>query len=200
MKYALSVIFIVFMVSLTYGQKARKMKTVFDGTDFSCWQLPDGNIWWTIKDGTLWARSDPEQKGSILWTKKRYKDFVIQLDFKFGEGTIDSGVFMRGDDEKNAQIQIGISGSLKRDMTGSPYVPKKGYPVEAQGVADLLKKDDWNSLKAMATGNTYTVWLNGKWVMDYTLEDANLKGSVGLQLHPSRDMTIQFRNIAIGKL
>ncbi|WP_223170214.1 3-keto-disaccharide hydrolase [Maribacter aquimaris] len=176
------------------------MKSIFNGKDLKQWNTPEGNIWWSVDAGVLWAKSDLEKQGSILWTKKNYKDFVVQMDFKFGEGTIDSGIFMRGDDEKNAQIQIGESGSLKRDMTASPYVPKSGYPVEAHGIQELLKLDDWNTIKAMARGNTYKVWLNGKEVMNYTLENANLKGPIGIQLHPNREMSIQFKNIFVARL
>ena len=184
-----------------FGQVTEsEMKTIFDGDNLDYWEVPESNVWWTMDAGTLWAKSDPDKIGSILWTKKKYKDFVVQMDFKFGEGTIDSGIFMRGDDEKNAQIQIGESGSLKRDMTASPYVPKQGYPVEAEGIKELLKMSDWNTIKAMTIGNTYKVWLNGKEVMNYTLEDANLEGPIGIQLHPGRDMTIQFKNILAGEL
>ncbi len=195
---------LVFMFALAFSvsgqERTPKMKAIFDGDDLKHWQIPKNNVWWSIDDGVLWAKSDPDKKGSILWTKKKYKDFVVQLDFKFGEGTIDSGVFMRGDDARNPQIQIGESGSLKRDMTASPYVPKQGYPVEATGIKDILKPNEWNTIKAMAVGNTYKVWLNGKEVMNYTLEDANLKGPIGIQLHPNRDMSIQFKNVVIAKL
>ena len=200
MKYLISFIFSLILVSNILGQEAdEKMEAIFDGTNLDYWQVPDENPYWLVEGNTLWAKSDPEQKGSILWTKKKYKDFVVQLDFKFGEGTIDSGIFMRGEDEKNPQIQIGISGSLKRDMTASPYVPKSGYPVEADGIKDILKLNDWNTLKAKAVGNKYTAWLNGKEVMNYTLENANLEGPIGLQLHPNREMTIQFRNIMVSE-
>ena len=176
------------------------METIFDGDDFDHWQIPKDNVWWTMDKGSLWAKSDPEQKGSILWTKENYKDFIVQMDFKFGEGTVDSGIFMRGDDERNPQIQIGESGSLKRDMTASPYVPKSGYPVEAKGIEALLKMNDWNTIRAKAIGNTYSVWLNGKEVMQYILVDANLEGPIGIQLHPNREMTIQFKNILVTRL
>jgi hypothetical protein len=201
MRLLFSLIFTLVMAVNGFGQSSEPMmKSIFNGKDLKQWNIPEGNIWWTMDAGTLWAKSDPDKKGSILWTKKKYKDFVVQLDFKFGEGTVDSGIFMRGDDEKNAQIQIGESGSLKRDMTASPYVPKSGYPVEAQGIKELLKLNDWNTIKAMAKGNTYKVWLNGKEVMNYTLENANLKGPIGIQLHPNREMSIQFKNILVARL
>ncbi|MCB0633735.1 MAG: DUF1080 domain-containing protein [Lewinella sp.] len=188
-------------LTTAWGQsKAPKMKSIFNGKTFKNWEVPENNIWWTIHDGILSTKNGPDKKGSILWTKKQYKDFVVQLDFKFGDGTIDTGIFMRGDGEDAPQIQIGESGSLKRDMTGSPYVPKKGYPVEAEGVKELLKMDDWNTIKAQAVGNVYTVWLNGKKVMTYTMEGAKLEGPIGLQLHPGREMAVDFRNISVAKL
>lgn len=196
----LIVLGILISIGVQGQTKEAKMKSMFNGKDLGQWQVPDNNVWWTVKDGVLYAKSDATKTGSNIWTKSKYKDFVVQLDFKFGEGTVDSGIFMRGEDDKNPQIQIGISGSLKRDMTASPYVPKKGYPIEAEGIQQLLKQDDWNTLKARAVGNTYTVWLNGKEVMNYTLENANLEGPVGLQLHPGKDMSIAFRNIYLAKL
>lgn len=172
-------------------------KNYFDGSNLSKWIIPENNIWWTIEDDIMKVKSGPDQKGSTLWTQDQFDNFRVRLQFKFGPGIVDSGIFMRGDDSKNPQIQIGISGSLKRDMTGSPYVPKQGYPKEATLVGSLLKKDDWNNMEIETIGNRYRVWLNGQQVMNYTLEDANLKGPVGLQLHGNRTMEIWYKSIEI---
>ena len=184
------------------GQDAAKakMKTVFKGKNLKGWIVPNNNIWWTAENGILHCKSGPNLKGSTLWTKKRYKDFVVELDFLFGDGTIDTGIFMRGDGPNSPQIQIGISGSLKRDMTGSPYVPKQGYPKEATKSKEALKENDWNTIRAQAIGNVYNVWLNGVHVMAYTMEHPLLEGPVGLQLHGKTEMAVDFRNIRIGKV
>jgi len=171
--------------------------SIFNGENLQGWQVPENNIWWSVEDGLLVAKSDTAQAGSILWTEKSYKNFVVQADFKMGEGTVDSGIFIRSEDH---QIQIGESGSLKRDMTASPYVPGKGYPVEAEGVQGLLKKDDWNTLKVRADGAKLTAWLNGKEVMNYTVENAPETGAIGLQLHPNRDMDIAFKHISVEEI
>ena len=110
------------------------------------------------------------------------------------EGKIDSGVFLRHEKD---QIQIGISGSLKRDMTASPYIPGKGYPVEAKGVAELLKEGEWNTMKITAKGPLYSVELNGKEVMTYTSDTALEKGPIGLQMHAGVAMKIDFRAITV---
>ena len=105
MKRIFSLIFAIVSVTSGFGQVTEpEMKTIFDGDDLDFWKVPEKNVWWSMDEGSLWAKSDPDKTGSILWTKKKYKDFVVQMDFKFGEGTVDSGIFMRGDDEKNAQI------------------------------------------------------------------------------------------------
>jgi glycyl-tRNA synthetase alpha subunit len=67
-------------------------------------------------------------------------------------------------------------------------------------VKELLKQDDWNTIKASAIGNTYTVWLNGREVLKYTLQKARRTGPVGLQLHPGNEMSIQFKNIQLKEL
>ncbi len=173
--------------------------TLFSGKNLKGWVVPEGNKksgWYKAVNKELRIQSGPEQKGSILWTKKSFKDFEIELEFQFGEGVVDTGVHLRNMD----QIQIGISGSLKRDMTGSPYIPKKGYPVEAKGVSELLKSEDWNAMKIRAVGNDYTVWLNGKRVMNYNSETAIESGPVGLQLHGKRDMSVKYRNIRLRKV
>lgn len=189
-------------LGLSAQEKFKKKDLFFNGKDFSHWIEPENNIWWSIsKEGHLIATSDLEKKGSILWSKNEFEDFVIRLEFKMGEGTVDSGVFIRGENPQNPQIQIGISGSLKRDMTGSPYVPKQGYPVEAlKEHPDVLKMSGWNTLEIKAEKNRYQTWLNGVKVLDYMLDNANLKGPTGLQLHPNREMSIAFKSIYLKEI
>ncbi len=180
----------------TAVQAEEKFEPLFNGKDLSGWKAPADNVWYLVNDGILQIRSSPDQKGSVLWTEKEYSNFVMELEFKFISGTIDSGVHVRNED----QIQIGISGSLKRDMTGSPYIPGKGYPVEAEGVKELLKLDDWNHMRIEVRGMEYAVSLNGKKVMTYKSESGKEKGPIGLQLHGSRDMAIDYRNLKISEL
>ncbi|MEL7500485.1 MAG: DUF1080 domain-containing protein [Planctomycetota bacterium] len=175
----------------------QELPVVFNGKDLSGWKVPENNIWFSAEKDVLNVKNGPKQKGATLWTENDYKDFVMHFEFKLGQGTVDTGIFVRN---KKEQIQIGESGSLKRDMTGSPYIAGKGYPVEAKGVSDLLKKDDWNKMVIMAVGNNYNVWLNGKHVMTYESETAIESGPIGIQLHPKREMTCFYRNIRLAIL
>jgi len=185
----------LFATLVAYAQEP-KLKKIFNGKNLKGWVAPANNTWWMAGKGILFVKSGPDKKGSILWTEKKYKDFVIETDFLMGDGVVDSGIFLRSE---NDQIQIGISGSLKRDLTASPYIPKKGYPVEAK-VKDILKLKDWNTMKVKVVGKSYTVWLNGIEVMNYTSEKIVDEGPVGLQLHPGNEMSISYRNIRLAEL
>ena len=186
--------FIAFSILLILQSTADdgELKSIFNGKDLTGWDVPDNNIWFTVKDGVLKLENGPQKKGQTLWTSDEYENFEIEFDFKMGKGTVDSGVYVRNSRE---QIQIGISGSLKRDMTGSPYISGKGYPVEAKGVKELLKLDDWNTMKICAEGKKYTVWLGGDKIMTYESDSAIKKGKIGIQLHGNRVMSIEYRNL-----
>ena len=186
--------FIAFSILLILQSTADdgELKSIFNGKDLTGWDVPDNNIWFTVKDGVLKLENGPQRKGQTLWTSDEYENFEMEFDFKMGKGTVDSGVYVRNSRE---QIQIGISGSLKRDMTGSPYISGKGYPVEAKGVKELLKLDDWNTMKICAEGKKYTVWLGGEKIMTYESDSAIKKGKIGIQLHGNRVMSIEYRNL-----
>lgn len=186
--------FIAFSILLILQSTADdgELKSIFNGKDLTGWDVPDNNIWFTVKDGVLKLENGPQKKGQTLWTSDEYENFEMEFDFKMGKGTVDSGVYVRNSRE---QIQIGISGSLKRDMTGSPYISGKGYPVEAKGVKELLKLDDWNTMKICAQGKKYTVWLGGQKIMTYESDSAIKKGKIGIQLHGNRVMSIEYRNL-----
>ncbi len=195
MKKLLATLLLLMVIVSTQAQDP-KLKKIFNGKNLKGWVVPENNVWWTANDGVLFVKSTAEKKGSILWTEGKYENFIIQADFLMGDGTVDSGIFLRSEHD---QIQIGISGSLKRDLTASPYIPKKGYPVEAK-VKDILNLKDWNTMKVKVVGSTYTVWLNGAEVMTYTSENMPASGPVGFQLHPGNEMSCSFKNIRLAAL
>ena len=196
-KYILPVFFL--SLCTLQGKNSNPTNTIFNGKNLNGWKVPQGNDkfgWYHAINDILEIRSGPKKKGSVLWTEKEYKNFEMELGFRFIDGTIDSGIHLRNTD----QIQIGISGSLKRDMTCSPYIPGKGYPVEAKNIQKLLKAKEWNLVKIRAIGPKYTVWLQGEEVMNYKSSSAKEKGSIGIQLHGNRNMAIDFRNIKVKEL
>lgn len=182
------------LVMCAMSLQAAEPVALFDGKTLDGWKPSAMPEYWSVQDGAIVGKSDAKKKGSILWTSGEYADFSLEAEFRY-TGHVDSGFFLRNENE---QIQIGISGSLKRDMTCSPYIGKKGkYPVEAVGVKDLLKIGDWNRIKIEVKGKKYIVTLNGKQVLDYTTDMEPAKGPIGLQVHPGVEMEIHFRNLSL---
>jgi hypothetical protein len=108
-----------------------QMKKIFNGKNLKGWVVPENNIWWSANNGVLFGKNIPKKKGTILWTQKSYKNFIIDSEYLCGDGVVDTGIFLRTEKQ---QIQMGILGSLKRDVTSSPYIPGKRYSVEKQKV------------------------------------------------------------------
>jgi len=173
--------------------------SIFNGKDLTGWKAPEPNPFWKAVDGVLVGENDEAKKGSMLYTKESYGDFELEAEARW-KGEIDSGFMAR---KPEVQLQIGVSRSLKKDMTGSFYVGGKvGYPEEAQAkeAGKLLKEGDWNKFKLVAKGDTFTVWINGTQASQF--KDAKYAGAapIGLQIHPGLAMKVEFRNLRIRPL
>ena len=166
------------------------LEPIFNGRDLSGWKAPGGSFW-RVEEGILVGENDAAQKGSMLYTDRVYGDVVVEADCRFS-GEIDSGIMVR---KPELQVQIGVSRSLKRDMTCSFYTGK--YPEEARApkAADLLKPGAWNRIRVEAKGDTFTVWLNGEQVSQYKDAKYAAPGPIGLQIHGGLVMKVEFRDI-----
>ncbi len=163
---------------------------IFNGRDLTGW-TPPAESHWKVVDGILVGENDTEKKGSMLYTEKAYGDVILEGEVRW-EGEIDSGFMLR---KPELQLQIGVSRSLKRDMTCSFYVGN--YPEEAQAkrAGEFLKPGDWNRIRIRAKGDTFTVWLNGEPVSQYTSAKYADPAPIGLQIHAGLTMKVEFRDL-----
>ena len=115
----------------------------------------------------------------------------VEADCRFN-GEIDSGIMLRN---PQLQVQIGVSRSLKSDMTCTFYTGK--YPEEARAprAAEILKPNEFNRIRVEAKGDTFTVWLNGEQVSRYTSPKYAEPAPLGLQIHKGLPMKVEFKNI-----
>ena len=173
------------------------LPSIFNGKDLSGWKAPADNKWWKVVDGVLVGENDESMKGSMLYTDKSYANVVVEAEVRWS-GEIDSGIMLR---KPEIQCQIGISRSLKKDMTCSFYAHGK-YPdaAQAKGVDKLLKEGDWNLIRFEAVGSKYTTWLNGQKVLEYEDPAFPNPAPIGLQIHPKLKMKVEFRNIKAKEL
>ncbi len=174
---------------------------LFNGKDLTHFKAEESKGFWRVEDGVLIGQNDAAKKGNYLWTEKEYGDFVIEFDVRWKGTTprgVDTGIEMR---KPNIQLQLGISGSLKVDMSGSFYTGGKAlYPEagQAKEAKTLMKPEgEWNTFRIQAKGDTFTCWINGHKASEYT--DAKYSGAapIGLQIHPGVEMKCEYRNMKI---
>lgn len=182
-----------------------KFVPLFNGRDLTGWQSAGANPFWHVAAGELIGQNDEKKTGHMLWTEKSYGDFVLEFEVRW-TGGIDSGVELR---EPKIQLQLGISRSLKRDMSGSFYISKAadpsrvGYPEagQARESARLLQPEgQWNTFRLEARGPTFTVWINGQPAARFTDPLFSGPGPLGLQVHPGLTMKVAYRNIRVAQL
>jgi hypothetical protein len=178
---------------------------LFNGRDLTGWQSAGTNPFWHVEAGELIGQSDDKKTGNMLWTEKSYGDFVLEFDVRW-TGEVDTGVELR---EPKLQLQLGMSRSLKRDMSGSFYISKAadpsrvGYPEagQAKEAALLLHPEgQWNTFRLKAEGPTFTVWINGQPAARFTDKLFSGPGPLGLQVHPGLAMKVAYRNIRVAQL
>jgi len=183
---------------------ANNYVNLFDGKTLDGWEsLPAERIsQWKVENGEIIAEN-PDKGGSVLWTSGSYKDFEVELEYITLSKSYDTGLFLRGPSESH-QVQIGISGSLKRDMTGCIYAPsdeKGSYPGQTNKIDEFHKVGEWNHLKVIMEGKRIQTILNGEPFVDYeAINIGEEEGPIGLQLHPGIHMNVKFRNIRIREI
>lgn len=199
-RYPLSAL--VFLFAAVVGAVAAEpqLQPLFNGRDLTGWKKEGASEFWRIEQGVLVGENNAAKKGHYLWTEKEYADFVIEFDVRW-KGYTDTGVEMR---KPKIQLQLGISGSLKVDMSGSFYTGgKPAYPEAGQAkmAAQLMKPEgEWNTIRIQAKGDTFTCWINGTKASEYT--DARFSGAapLGLQIHANVAMKAEYRNIRLAEL
>lgn len=181
-----------------------KLVPLFNGRDLTNFKSDGAAEFWRVENGILIGQSNAAKKEHYLWTQKEYGDFVIEFDVRWKGTTprgVDTGLEMR---KPKIQLQLGISGSLRVDMSGSFYTGgKPAYPEagQAKNAKVLMKPEgEWNTFRIQAKGNTFTCWINGQKASEYT--DAKFSGAapLGLQIHGGVEMKCEYRNIRIAEL
>jgi type 1 glutamine amidotransferase len=188
-------------------------RTLFNGKDLSGWQNRDGKApgaGWTVQDGTLRR----EKGAGDLWTKDRFGDFVLDLEFKT-EGN--SGIFIRTDNPKD-NVQTGIEIQVDRPAK-TPGKHSVGAVYDCLAPSkEATKAGEWNHAVVTAQGNRITVVMNDQPIIDMDLDrwtEANKnpdgspnkfrtalknfkrEGHVGLQDHGA---VVSYRNLRVKTL
>jgi len=178
---------------------------LFDGKDLSGWQARQGKAesqeekakWqehWKVEKGIVKF----DGKGPTLWTGRKFKDFVLMVDWRFPKQG-DSGIYLRG--RSKSQVNIWCHEMGSGEVWG--YRTDNSQPEEVKKACTPTKNMDkpvgqWNSFVITMKGDRLTVVLNGEVVINNAqLPGVPPEGEIALQRHGS---PIEFKNIYIKQL
>ena len=180
---------------------------LFDGVSLEGWTDRGGphvgDAKWTVEDGVIVGRQGPTGGGGMLYTKKFYRNFEVELEARI-DYPFDSGVFVRmAEGQKGAQVTLDHrpNGEIGGIYSGGWYWHA---PHGKQHF-----HEDWNRVRVRCLGTpmTITAWINDKQVCNYTMpgarDDYAEMGMIGLQVHPvdkRGEEATRFRAVRIREL
>jgi sugar phosphate isomerase/epimerase len=119
---------------------------------------------WAMEEGVLTRKG-----GGDIWTKEKYGDFIIDLEFKVAKGA-NSGVFVRTGDINNC-VQTGIEVQI-HDTTNGTARGSCGaiYDCLAPTKNMVRPAEQWNHYTITCKANKIYVVFNGEQVIDMDLD------------------------------
>jgi len=144
--------------------------------------------------------------GLFWYSAQKYKDFILEIDFKVDEITTNSGIFLRVPDIPVNNDYIHHSFEIQIYDAGDD-IHKTGavYDAEAPSLDAFNEPGQWNHFKITLKGNRYIVELNDKQIIDWEAEPRGkikttpAEGYIGLQNH-DRWSHVYFKNIYVKEL
>jgi hypothetical protein len=142
--------------------------------------------------------------GLLWYTKKKFLNFILEVDWKTSSREDNSGVFVRfadPDDDPwiavNTGYEIQIYDSESKD--GNP-THRTGaiYNFTSPLIFASKEPGQWNRFQIYAKGQNYTVILNNKRVTEFT-GNRQVEGYIGLQNHDAKSR-VCFGKVAIKEL
>ena len=199
-----------------FNQQTARLKTIqwqpLLNKDLSNAIFPEGS--WIFEGGELFAKG-----GGDIWTKERYGDFILDLEFKLVPQT-NSGVFLR-----TGSLENWLHTAIEVQILDS-YGVEKPTKHDCGAIFDCLEParnavkppGEWNRYSITCRANLIDVVLNGLPIINMNLDDWTeahknpdgtpnkfnnaykdmpREGHIGLQYHGH---PVWFRNLRIRKL
>ena len=203
-RFTLRLILGLFLVTGVATQAAdAKFKPLFNGKNLKGWEPTPGGKW-EVNNGVIVGTSPKsERRHGILLTKKRFKDCVVKAKFRVLHG--DSGFYFRVDRVKSGVSVHGFQVEIdETDETGGLYeTGGRGWvhqPTAEVAKKRAYKKGEWSDLELTAKGGDITVKINGVVSTKLTNDKSRKEGHIGLQLHGSQVMHVEYKDIQLKPL
>ncbi len=181
---------------------------LFDGEEMNGWgHTGGGGFNLNVEEKCMQAVG---KTGFTFFYDRKFKDFVLELEWRSSERKANSGVFIRFPKLPKIQFKDGKKRNGYWDAVEQGYevqIYDPGPPVHRTGAiihgGPCEKKawkpvGEWNKMEVTAKGQQYTVKINGVLVNEFKGDRAT-EGYIGVQNH-DRDTRTDFRNIRVKEL
>ena len=214
MKYLSSKIILAFLTfcltAASLPALSQKWIPLFNGKDLKGWTQKGGKALYRAESGVIIGSTVLNTPNSFLCTEKKYKDFILELEFKV-DSDLNSGIQIRSNSLSTYQngrvhgYQVEIDPSA-RAWTGGIYDEgRRGWlftETDNEPARKAFRPGKWNKIRVEAIGDTIKAWLNGvpsAWLIDNMTHE----GFIALQVHDIGNDTsklgskVEFKNIHI---
>ena len=181
---------------------------LFDGKTLDGWKMAGkGNFLIIESEKALLTQGG---MGLLWYYKKKFKDFILALEWKVTNRSDNSGIFVRFPNPCNdPNIAIEYGYEIQIDDIGSPDgnpIHRTGAIYNYQGPSPKtnslfkpLVTGRWNTFEICVKQQNYSVTLNKEKVVTNFVGNKSLEGFIGLQNHDDKSK-VYFRNIMIKEL
>ena len=207
MKAFPATLFAVFVLSLSAHARPAALS---DGKTFEGWEGDTAKTW-RIVDGAFvgGALNEKVPRNEFLCTKREFTNFELRLKAKLVgvEGFLNGGVQFRSKHIASPPNELsGYQADMGEGYWGSLYDESRRNKTlakpDADDLAKVLKKDDWNDYAIRCEGAHIQIWVNGLKTVDYTETDANIPsgGIIAVQIHGGGKAEASYRDLVIEEL
>lgn len=176
---------------------------LFDGKTLEDWKMAgNGNFLILQKENAIQTHGG---MGLLWYRKRKFKDFVLELEWKASSKEDNSGVFVRFPNPRNDPYtavrygyEIQINDLAQPDdklIHGTGAV----YDFAAPSIINSKPAGEWNSLQIVAEKQKYSITTNELEVLPNFTGNRLLEGYIGLQNHDNKSRVF-FRNIKVREI
>ena len=182
---------------------------LFNGQSIDGWRMAGpGKFVFIEYDKSLQSEGG---MGLLWYAKRKYKDFVLKINWKVNRKNDNSGVFIRfSDPDNDPWIAVNTGYEIQIDDLATP----DGNPIHKTGaIYNYASPSDnnippsspskpvgeWNTFEIKTINQKYSVMLNGEKVIPKFIGNRLTEGYIGIQNHDA-DSHVSFKNIRIKEI
>ena len=167
--------------------------SLFDGNSLTGWKKLAGNANYQVENGAIVGITTPGALNTFLVTEKEYGDFILEMEVKLEDTTLNSGIQFRSHFDARGYegkgmvfgYQFELDPSSRKWFGGIYDEARRGwlYPLTLHKLAqNAYRQGAYNKVRIECIGPVTKTFVNDQPV-SCLVDDADAAGFIGLQVH-----------------